>query len=101
MIKACAKAPRVSRRPRRGLSLLEVIVALAIFLFAIVSLSQVATVSTNRALALERRSEASQLAQSKMAEVFAGTCRSSPRAKPPSTMNRITTGRWTPSSMAP
>lgn len=65
---ACAAlSPR-----RRGLSLLEVLVALAIFLFALVGLSQIATISTNRAIELKQRSEASQLAQSKMAEVLGG-----------------------------
>jgi type II secretory pathway pseudopilin PulG len=54
------------------LSLLEVLVALAIFLFSIVALHQALNVGTNQAIDTQQRIQASQLAQSKMAEVYVG-----------------------------
>jgi type II secretion system protein I len=61
-----------ARRPRRGLSLLEVIIALAIFLTAVVAISQLIQMGGNRALELHWRNQAARLAQSKMSEVRMG-----------------------------
>ncbi len=59
-------------QPRRGLSLLEVIVALAIFLFSLVALSQVIDIGVDMAQEMDMRSHGAHLAQSKLAEVVAG-----------------------------
>lgn len=65
-------APSPGRLPRHGLSLLEVLVALAIFLFSIVALHQALNIGTNNAIDTQQLQQASQLAQSKIAEVYAG-----------------------------
>lgn len=62
------------RRPRRaGLSLLEVIVSMAVFLFSLVSLGFLLNVSGNMALAANFKSHAASLAQTILAEVAAGS----------------------------
>lgn len=58
------------RRP--GLSLLEVLVALAVFLISLGAITQLVTLAGNRALDAQRRSEATRLCQSKLSEVVAG-----------------------------
>jgi prepilin-type N-terminal cleavage/methylation domain-containing protein len=60
----------VRNRSRRGLTLLEVILALAIFLFSIVAISRLITVGGDRALDIQGREI--QLCQAKMAEVASG-----------------------------
>ncbi len=59
--------------PRSGLSLLEVLVALAIFLFSLVALSRLIDVGSDRARDVQWLGQASTLAQSRMAEVMAGS----------------------------
>src|SRR4051794_753539 len=59
-----------ARRP--GLSLLEVIVATAIFLMALIGLRQLISVAADHALEVEMRSQAARLCNSKMAEIQAG-----------------------------
>jgi general secretion pathway protein I len=61
------------RSPRRGLSLLEVIVALAIFLMSLVAISQLIEQGADMAVKMDDRSYASMLAQRKLAEVIAGS----------------------------
>jgi general secretion pathway protein I len=63
---------RKFQRVRPGLSLLEVLTALAIFLISLIALGQLVTLSGERALEVERLSRASQLSQSKLAEVVSG-----------------------------
>lgn len=58
--------------PRPGLSLIEVLVSLAIFLMSLAGLAYLLTIAGNHALEAQYRSEAAQLAQSKLAEVQAG-----------------------------
>jgi len=58
--------------PRRGVSLLEVLIALTIFLLAVVVLGNLITIGTNRALDIKLEGQATQLCQSKLAEVTAG-----------------------------
>lgn len=67
-------ALRVSRRPARraGMTLLEVIVALAIFLFSLVAISQLFTTATNQAEDIANQSRATRLAQSLLGEYVAG-----------------------------
>jgi prepilin-type N-terminal cleavage/methylation domain-containing protein len=60
------------RTARRGLSLLEVVVALAIFLMSLTVLSQLVSFAGNRAQDVNDRSRAARLCQTKMAEVLAG-----------------------------
>jgi hypothetical protein len=51
---------------------MEVLVALALFLFAFAALGQLISASGDRALAIQHQSEAARLCQSKMAEVIVG-----------------------------
>jgi general secretion pathway protein I len=57
---------------RRGMSLLEVLVALAIFLFALIVLGRLVIIGGERAREVEELGQATQLCQSKLAEVAAG-----------------------------
>src|SRR5439155_26281298 len=57
---------------RRGLTLLEVLVALGIFLMSFAVIGQLITVSADRALEVQQQGQATQLAQAKLAEVAAG-----------------------------
>src|SRR5437764_12373757 len=68
-----AADPRAPRPGcRRGLSLLEVLVAMAIFLFALVVIGRLITFGTERAQDVQQQGEAIQLCQTKLAEVVAG-----------------------------
>jgi prepilin-type N-terminal cleavage/methylation domain-containing protein len=64
--------PRQPTRPRSGLSLLEVLVALSIFLLSLSALSHLVRFAGDRAVEIDQRSQAAQLCQSKMNEVLAG-----------------------------
>lgn len=57
---------------RRGLSLLEVLLAMGIFLLTMVALTQLVILAGDRALDVKMQSQAVQMAQTKMAEVVAG-----------------------------
>ena len=57
---------------RRGLSLLEVLIALAVFLIAYVGVWQLMNLSSDQAVELTNRNRATQLAQSKLDEVLSG-----------------------------
>jgi Tfp pilus assembly protein PilV len=54
------------------MSLLEVLVATSIFLLALIGLSQLVSLSSDKALEIQFRSEATQLCQSKLAEIVSG-----------------------------
>jgi general secretion pathway protein I len=60
------------RRPRRGLSLLEVVVSMAILLMSAVALSQLVTFGSARALDAQQQATGTMLAQRKLAEVMIG-----------------------------
>jgi Tfp pilus assembly protein PilV len=60
------------QRPRRGLSFLEVLVSLAIFLLALGALTQLMTISSEQALAIQIRSQAAVYAQSQLAKIASG-----------------------------
>jgi type II secretion system protein I len=64
----------VSRRAaaRPGLSLLEVLIALAVFLISYIAIWQLMSMAGDRALELTNRNRATQLAQAKLDEVIAG-----------------------------
>src|SRR5262249_59924043 len=64
--------PQRSRGRRPGLSLLEVLIALAIFLVAFVGLGQLIIRGGDAAMEIRLQSEAAQLGQTKLAEVYAG-----------------------------
>jgi general secretion pathway protein I len=67
------KSARVLPAPaRNGLSLLEVIVAMSIFLFALVAIGRLINLGTDLALDVEQQSRATQLCQSKLSEVVVG-----------------------------
>jgi len=57
---------------RPGFSLMEVLVALAIFLLAFAGISRLVTLASDRALDVKLQSQATQLCQAKLAEVVAG-----------------------------
>lgn len=59
-------------RARRGLSLLEVIVALAILVLAVVAINRLVSIGTDRGTDGRAHTRGARLAQSKMAEVEAG-----------------------------
>jgi general secretion pathway protein I len=61
-----------SSHQRPGLTLLEVLVALTIFLLSIGAISHLVNLSGERALAIKKHSQAARLCQSKMAEVMMG-----------------------------
>jgi len=71
-LKAQHAAPGI-RQPRRGLSLLEVLIALAIFLFSLLALSQLIDMGGADAQEIDWLGRASLIAQSRMAEVLAGS----------------------------
>jgi general secretion pathway protein I len=57
---------------RAGLTLFEVIVAMAIFLISLVPIYQLITLATDRAIDVKMSARTSQLCQSKMSEVIIG-----------------------------
>jgi type II secretion system protein I len=65
------RAPRPAC-PRHGISLLEVLVALAIFVMSIVALGQIIQLAANEAMDIEMQARAVQLCKSKLDEVAAG-----------------------------
>ncbi len=65
-------APPYRGAKRRGLSLLEVLLAMGIFLLTMVALGQLIIISGDRALDVKMQSQAVQMAQSKMAEIVTG-----------------------------
>jgi len=74
----CALTPSLSHRngrgskKRRGITLYEVVIALAIFSGAVVALFEALSTATRAALQARLQSQAVLLAESKMAEVVAG-----------------------------
>jgi type II secretion system protein I len=65
-------SPRPHADVRNGLTLLEVLVALGVFLVSFVALSQLIKMSGDRAVETQQQLQASRLCQSKMAEVIGG-----------------------------
>lgn len=63
---------RRSRHPRRGVSLIEVLLSLAIFLMSLAAISALVDVGTDRGLDTVIQNTGTRLAQSKLAEVEAG-----------------------------
>lgn len=57
---------------RRGLTLLEVLIALGIFLMSFAAIGQMITMSADWALDVQQQTRAAQLCQAKLAEVVAG-----------------------------
>lgn len=60
------------RKTRKGITLLEVLLSMGIFLLAMTALTRLMEIGTDSALDATYRSDASRLAQSKLAEVEAG-----------------------------
>src|SRR5262245_57087 len=58
--------------PRPGLTLLEVIISLAIFLLSLVAISSLIELGTDTATRANYQTECTRLAQSKLSEVVAG-----------------------------
>jgi type II secretion system protein I len=59
-------------RSRRGITLLEVLISLAIFLFSLAAIAQLVRAASDRAVQANRRQQAIFLCQSKLAEFAAG-----------------------------
>jgi type II secretion system protein I len=68
---------------RRGLSLLEVLVALTIFLFALIAISKLIDLGSQTAVEMDLRSQGASLAQSKLSEVIAGVVPLSSQSESP------------------
>ena len=66
------KHPHGSMPRRSGLSLLEVVIALAIFLFSLAGISQLVNVANDRSLEVQLQLQATQLCQTKLAELSVG-----------------------------
>ena len=71
-LSAVRAQPGSLHRGRAGLTLFEVVLSLAIFLFSLTAISQLMTSSGNNVLEASVRGEAALLCQSKMAEVTGG-----------------------------
>jgi type II secretion system protein I len=65
-------SPRSLYYPRRGMTLLEVLVALGIFLISLVGIIKLVTLGGEHARLAQLNAQAAQLCQSKLAEVVAG-----------------------------
>lgn len=72
LAKSPIQNPKSKIRRRRGLSLLEVLTALAIFLLSVVAISQMVDGASQIALRAQRTTRAGLYAESKMSEVVAG-----------------------------
>jgi general secretion pathway protein I len=59
-------------RPRSAFSLLEVVLALAIFLLSIVAIGQIISLASDNALEVQQQDQANLLCQAKLAEVLIG-----------------------------
>src|SRR5438309_10286197 len=68
---------------RRGISLMEVLVATAIFLFSMVALGRPIILSGDVSTEVQQQAQAAHLAQSKLAEVIAGVVPLSSQADVP------------------
>lgn len=64
--------PHRANERRDGLSLLEVLIALSIFVAALVGLGQLTTQGRDLAREAQLQTEAAQLCQTKLAEIYAG-----------------------------
>src|SRR5260370_33815660 len=69
---ACRPRLGVSPARRKGLSIVEVLVALAILLFARIGIGRLLTLSGDRAMEVQQQGRAAQLCQAKLAELVAG-----------------------------
>jgi general secretion pathway protein I len=61
-----------TRRPRPGLSLIEVLLGLVIMLLSLVAVGRLVDIGTERSIEAQVQTRATRLAQSKMAEVESG-----------------------------
>ena len=71
-LKSFPAAHREHRKGRSGLSLLEVVVSLAIFLFSLTAVVQLMSLSSANVQEASARSRAVYLCQSKIAQIIAG-----------------------------
>jgi general secretion pathway protein I len=76
-------SPRTPACKRRGLSLMEVLVALAIFLMALVVLGRLVIFGSDHAVDAQYQIQAADLCQAKLAEVIAGAVPLSSQADVP------------------
>jgi general secretion pathway protein I len=75
VIDSTESIPNKTRRPRRraGFSLIEVLVALTIFLLSLAALARLVDMGIDRQIDAQLKVQGSRLAQSKMAEVVSGS----------------------------
>jgi Tfp pilus assembly protein PilV len=67
------RSPSLAPRKRRGITLLEVVVSLAIFLFSLTAITQLVIFSSDNIVQANLRTQAGLLCQSKLNEFLAGT----------------------------
>jgi prepilin-type N-terminal cleavage/methylation domain-containing protein len=72
IIRSQTLASNIGGTDRTGFSLVEVLLALTIFLISLIALFQLVTISGDRAYEVQQQSHAAQLCQSKLAEVVSG-----------------------------
>ena len=89
------RATPISRARRRGLSLLEVLMALAIFLISLIGISQLLSDSSHRAVEAREVGQATILCQGDMAQVMAGVMPMSSQGDTPCDEDPTINGRWT------
>ncbi len=81
---------------RRGLTLLEVVVALVIFMVGVLALYQLIQAGTSRAARVDLKSQASLRCQSKLDEVLVALSRSRLPIINPTPMSPVGNGAWWP-----
>jgi Prokaryotic N-terminal methylation motif len=71
-LKSALMPKQLTRAPRHGLTLLEVLVSLTIFLFSLVAIGQLMFLGKERALEVNLQAKTSMRAQGKLAEIMMG-----------------------------
>jgi prepilin-type N-terminal cleavage/methylation domain-containing protein len=89
----CTLAAPMQTRRREGMTLLEVIVSMAIFLMSFIAIASLMNMGQSRAIEVQLQATALQKAQSKMSDVICGSEPLGSQSNVPFTED--TTGKWT------